>query len=170
MLDYHIMPIKPLNSLPRVVMVTNIPAPYRNPVYLRLAKLLGYHNFHVVFCAGREANREWIIDQQGFAHTFLTPHNITWKGRYIHINPEILKVLHQLSPDVVITTGFNPTHLLAFAYAALYRKTHIPMTDGTLTSEQQTSRLHTPRKKWSGQKTMRLSSFLGQTSRQLSEH
>src|ERR1035437_2503676 len=136
------MPHKFSNSLPRVVIVTNIPAPYRNPIYQRLSKLLGHDNFHVVFCAGREDNREWNIEQQGFAHTFLTPFNITWKNRYIHINPEILKVLHQLAPDVVITTGFNPTHLLAFAYAVLRGKTHIPMTDGTLTSERILSATH----------------------------
>lgn len=127
---------------PRVVIVTNIPAPYRNPVYQRLAETLGYDRLHVVFCAGREGNREWIVEQQGFAHTFLKEHSVAWKGRYIHNNPEVIDVLRSLGPDVVVTTGFNPTHLYAFGYAILAGKVHVPMTDGTLVSERRLSMAH----------------------------
>lgn len=127
---------------PSVVIVTNIPAPYRNPVYQRLAEKLGYDNLHVVFCAHREGNREWVIEQQGFAHTFLKEHSMAWHGRTIHSNPEVIGVLHRLRPDVVVTSGFNPTHLYAFAYAVMKGKIHIPMTDGTLVSERHLSLLH----------------------------
>jgi glycosyltransferase involved in cell wall biosynthesis len=126
----------------RVVIVTNIPAPYRNPVYQRLSEMLGYNNLHVVFCAKREGNREWIIEQQGFAHTFLKEQSTEYKGRYIHNNLEVIKVLRQLKPDIVVTSGFNPTHLYAFAYALLARKIHVPMTDGTVVSERHLSIVH----------------------------
>ena len=43
---------------------------------------------------------------------------------------------------MVITTGFNPTHLLAFAYTLFYKKVHIPKTDGTFESEQKLTVLH----------------------------
>ena len=127
---------------PRIVIVTNIPSPYRNEVYKRLAKDIGEANFHVVFCAQKEANRDWVIEHSGFPHTFLKTNYITWKSRYIHYNPDALSVLKQLKPDVIITTGFNPTHLLAFAYAVLTGKVHIPMTDGTYSSELKLSGLH----------------------------
>ena len=127
---------------PRVAIVTNIPAPYRIPIYQRLATMLGNDRFHVIFCSEKEANREWVIDQSHFSFTFLKQNYIAWKGRYIHYNLDILKTLKQLDPEVVITTGFNPTHLLAFAYALFYNKAHIPMTDGTLASEQKLSALH----------------------------
>jgi glycosyltransferase involved in cell wall biosynthesis len=130
------------SGTPRVVIVTNIPAPYRNPVYLRLAEKLGYQNLHVVFCASREGNREWVVQQQGFAHTFLKEHSMEWKGRYIHNNPSVIGVLRRLNPDVIVTTGFNPTHLYAFAYAVLTGKVHVPMTDGTLVSERRLSMVH----------------------------
>lgn len=129
-------------GIPRVAIVTNIPAPYRNPVFQRLAEKLGYDNLHVVFCARREGNREWILQQQGFAHTFLQEHSMVFKGRYIHNNPEVISALRRLNPDVVLTTGFNPTHLYAFAYAVLAGKIHVPMTDGTLVSERHLSMLH----------------------------
>jgi len=130
------------SGFPRVVIVTNIPAPYRNPVYQRLAEKLGYDNFHVVFCARKEGNREWVIEQHGFAHTFLKEHSSMWEGRYIHNNPEVIGVLRRLNPDVVVTSGFNPTHLYAFAYAMLAGKIHVPMTDGTLVSERKLSTVH----------------------------
>lgn len=130
------------SGAPRVVIVANIPAPYRNPVYQRLAEKLGYDRLHVVFCASREANREWVIEQRGFAHTFLKEHSVKWRGRYIHNNPEVISVLRRLAPDVVVTTGFNPTHLYAFAYAILSGKIHVPMTDGTLVSERHLSVAH----------------------------
>lgn len=123
-------------------MVTNIPAPYRNPVYQRLAEKFGYDNFHVVFCARKEGNREWVIELQGFAHTFLNENSAEWQGRYIHNNPEVIGALRRLKPDVVVTSGFNPTHLYAFGYAMLSGKIHLPMTDGTLVSERKLSTVH----------------------------
>ena len=125
-----------------IAIITNIPAPYRMDIYSHLAKHFGYDHFHVVFCAQKEANRDWVIEHTGFAHTFLKTNYITWKGRYIHYNPDALSVLKQLKPDVIITTGFNPTHLLAFAYAVFTGKVHIPMTDGTYDSELKLSALH----------------------------
>ncbi len=126
----------------RIVIITNIPAPYRMDIYNCLAAHLGYDNFHVIFCAEKEANRDWVIDHNGFAHTFLKTNYITWKGRYIHYNPDASAVLKKLKPDIIITTGFNPTHLLAFAYGVLTGKVHIPMTDGTYDSELKLSGLH----------------------------
>lgn len=129
-------------KMPSLTIVTNIPAPYRIPIYQKLAEQLGYDNFHVVFCSQKEDNREWIIETNNFAHTFLKTNYIRWQGRYIHYNPEALKVLRQLDSDVVITTGFNPTHLLAFAYSLFYKKVHIPKTDGTFESEQKLTTFH----------------------------
>ncbi len=125
-----------------VVIVTNIPAPYRMPIYQKLAAKFGYDHFHVIFCSEKEDNREWIVEHNDFAYTFLKKNYISWKSRYIHYNLDVLKVLRQLDPSVVITTGFNPTHLLAFGYTFFYKKVHLPMTDGTFESEQILSGFH----------------------------
>ena len=125
-----------------LVIITNIPTPYRNPVYQAISDKLGLENFHVVFCAEKESNREWLLGQMGFSHAFLKPKVFNKNGKHIHDNRDIWGVLNQLNPDVVITTGFNPTHLYSFAWAILHRKKHIPMTDGTLESEAELSHLH----------------------------
>lgn len=125
-----------------VVIVTNIPAPYRLFIYEYLSKNLGYDNFKVIFCSEKEANRDWEINHTHFAFSFLKTRYLTWKKRYIHYNLDVISELQHFNPDIIITTGFNPTHLFAFLYALLKGKTHIPMTDGTLDSEVKLSSVH----------------------------
>jgi glycosyltransferase involved in cell wall biosynthesis len=129
-------------SAPLVAIVTNIPAPYRMQIYQRLTTKLGNDRFHVIFCSEKEANREWVVKQCDFAYSFLKQNYLTWNDRYIHYNLDVLMKLRQVNPDIVITTGFNPTHLLAFGYTVFNNKVHIPMTDGTFESEQKLSGFH----------------------------
>ncbi len=142
MLPYRYEDVTGPHSTPvRLVIVTNIPAPYRIPVYNLLAQEPDL-NLHVVFCSGREPDREWNLGQAGFAHTFLNQSFVRYRGRFIHINHDVWSVLLSLRPDVVVTTGFNPTHLLAYAWARLHGARHVAMTDGTLESEARLSALH----------------------------
>ncbi len=114
----------------RVALVTNIPAPYRLPVYERLAAEPDI-DLCAFFCSGREPDREWDLGESNFKHVLLREKFITFRGRFIHANPDLWWQLRAFRPDVVITTGFNPTHLLAYAYARVYRAGHVAMTDGT---------------------------------------
>lgn len=125
----------------KVVIVTNIPAPYRLPVYGRLAQEPDL-DLHVVFCSGREPDREWNLGEAKFAHTFLNRSFVQFRGRFIHINHDVWSVLLSLRPDIVVTTGFNPTHLMAYAWARLHGARHVAMTDGTLESEAILTPLH----------------------------
>jgi glycosyltransferase involved in cell wall biosynthesis len=99
-------------------------------------------SFQAIFCAEREPNRQWDLPSLDFDHVFLRERFSTVNGRYIHNNPDVIPALSRFKPDVVITDGFNPTHLYAFAYAWLKRLPHVPMTDGTDVSEQGLSALH----------------------------
>src|SRR5690606_9513431 len=62
--------------------------------------------------------------------------------RYIHNNLGVISSPRKFKPDIVVTDGFNPTHLYAFGYAATKGLIHIPMTDGTDFSEQALTSLH----------------------------
>lgn len=78
----------------------------------------------------------WKLDRFSFNHRVLRERCIEkGEGHFVHNNPDVWRVLDQLDPDVVITTGFNPTHLYAFIWALLKGRKHICMTDGTLQSE-----------------------------------
>ena len=125
----------------RLAIVTNIPAPYRVPVYNRLATQLN-GALHVFYAIEREPDRNWDLPEFRHEHTFLQGRMYTRRGRFIHDNPEVYERLKAFKPNVVITTGFNPTHLYAFAYTMFHKCKHVAMTDGTELSESELSKFH----------------------------
>jgi glycosyltransferase involved in cell wall biosynthesis len=125
----------------KLALVVNEPPPYRIPVYQRVAATPGVQ-LRVIFCCRREPNRRWDLPPMHFDHVFLRERITTVQDRYIHNNPDVLLALSRFGPDVVIGNGFNPTHLYAMAWCALYRRPYVPMTDGTLKSERGLSRIH----------------------------
>lgn len=125
----------------RVAMVTNIPAPYRLPIYELLSVTPGIA-LQVFFCSGREPDRLWDLEQLRVPHVFLRERCLEWSGRFIHTNPDVWSRLREFAPDVVVTTGFNPTHLVAFALARARGARHVAMTDGTVDSEASLSAVH----------------------------
>jgi glycosyltransferase involved in cell wall biosynthesis len=125
----------------RIALVTNELPPYRLPLFRMLAAAPGIE-LQVLFCSRREPNRQWELPPLEFEHVFLNEHIFSVGGRYIHSNPEVIPALRRFGPHVIITGGFNPTHLYAFAYARWHRVPHIAMTDGTDRSEHGLSALH----------------------------
>jgi glycosyltransferase involved in cell wall biosynthesis len=125
----------------RLAIVTNIPAPYRVPVYNRLAREPGI-DLHVYYAALIEADRRWDLPAFEHAHTFMDGRVYERAGRYIHYTPGVVRQLGSFSPHVVVTTGFNPTHLAAWWYALRQRRAHVVMTDGTDASEAGLSVAH----------------------------
>ncbi|MFN4267111.1 MAG: glycosyltransferase family 4 protein [Aquabacterium sp.] len=131
----------------KVALVTNIPAPYRVPVFERLARTPGCE-LHLVYCSGTEPDRAWKLPAGTYRQHFLKERFVTVSGRFIHVNPDVGSVLAQIGPDVVITTGYNPTHLLAFIHAWRKGLRHVVMTDGTDRSEAGLSKLHRLLRSW----------------------
>ncbi|MGJ7918462.1 glycosyltransferase family 4 protein [Massilia sp. LXY-6] len=125
----------------KIVIVTNGPVPYRIPALNELATQADV-DLHVLYCCGREPNRDWNLPPIEYHCTYLRERITKIKDRYIHNNPDVIPALKRLQPDVVITSGFNPTHLYAFLYAWLTRIPHISMTDGTYDSEKALTILH----------------------------
>lgn len=127
--------------MPRIALITNHPPPFRIPIYDRLASMPDV-DLQVIFCSEREPNRQWELPPLHFNHVFLKERFVTRGSNYIHNNPDVIPALMRFAPDVIITTGFNPTYLYAFAYAVVRGIPHIPMTDGTDISEQSLSLWH----------------------------
>ena len=125
----------------RIAIVTNESPPYRIPFFRMLGRMPDVV-LQVLFCARREPNRLWEVPAFDFGHVFLKESIVTIHDRYVHNNPDVFAALRRFSPDVVVTGGFNPTHLYAFAYARLRGLPHVAMTDGTQVSESGLSRLH----------------------------
>lgn len=127
--------------MPKIALITNHPPPFRIPVYARLASMPEI-DLLVIFCSAREPNRHWELPTLHFRHVFLKERFIARGSNFIHNNPDVIPTLSRYAPDVIITTGFNPTFLYAFAYAAVKGIPHVPMTDGTEVSEQSLSFVH----------------------------
>jgi glycosyltransferase involved in cell wall biosynthesis len=125
----------------RIALVTNKPTPYRIPVFNRLAQMPDV-TLQVIFCTEREPNRLWDLPPMEFDHVFLRERFTTKGQRYIHNNVDVLSALRRFGPDIVVTTGFNPTQLYAFGYALATRCGHVTFTDGTFASEQSLGKLH----------------------------
>lgn len=125
----------------RIALVTNEPPPYRVPIFNRIARIPDVES-QVIFCCRREPNRHWNLPPLEFDHVFLRERITTMNGRYIHNNPDVVTALSRYAPDVIVTDGFNPTSLYAFAYAWFKGIAHVPMTDGTDISEQALSGVH----------------------------
>ena len=125
----------------KIAIVTNEPAPYRIPALNRMAAASGI-SLHVIFCCEREPNHAWNLPPIHFERTFLRERITTINDRYIHNNIDVIKALKRLAPDVIVTDGFNPTHLYAFAYALIKKVAHVAMTDGTLDFEKNFSAAH----------------------------
>lgn len=125
----------------RIALISNTPPPYRVPIFNRLADWPGI-DFHAVFCTRREPNRFWDLPDSTYRQHFLHESFLTYRDRYIHHNPDVIPLLLRLKADVIITDGFNPTHLYAFLLARAKHIPHVAMTDGTHYSEQALSLTH----------------------------
>jgi glycosyltransferase involved in cell wall biosynthesis len=120
-----------------IALITNIPAPYREKLHELLAEQY-QNNYTVIYCAQIEADREWQFNLGNYKKIFLSKYN----KATVHNNLKIWEELKKLNPDIVITGGFYPTMLYAFAWCMLNRKKHLVFTDGTLNSEKHLSITH----------------------------
>ncbi len=125
----------------KIAIVTNTLAPYLIPVLSKIAQTPGVC-VHVFSATEREPNRLWDLPSLDFPCTILRENFLTLHQRYIHNNLDVVPALKRFAPDVVVTNGFNPTHLYAFAYASMMGIAHVVKTDGTDLSEQILSPIH----------------------------
>jgi glycosyltransferase involved in cell wall biosynthesis len=88
------------------------------------------------------------LPKLSFAHSFLRERLYAPLGEFVHNNPDVFGALRAFEPQVVVTTGYSPTFLYAFAYARLFKRRHVAMTDGTLASEANLSRMHRFLRRW----------------------
>lgn len=130
-----------LNPVINAAIVTNAPAPYRVPGWREVAETGDIH-LDVIYCAQPHIDISLDAAAHGFATHFLSGRYWAMERRFMHCDPGIWSLLDRLRPDVVITTGFIPTYLFAFAWAVMHGVPHVAMTDGTARSEKSLSWLH----------------------------
>jgi glycosyltransferase involved in cell wall biosynthesis len=102
-----------------LVVLTNIPTPYRTAFFDALAEEAARagKRFHVLYCAKTEPGRHWPYDpsKMKHAHTVLRGFHPSLTGIHAHLNPGVLAELNLLKPDTLICAGSwnTPTMLIA---------------------------------------------------------
>ena len=102
-----------------LVVLTNIPTPYRTAFFDALAEAAACagKRFHVLYCAKTEPGRHWPYDasKMKHAHTVLRGFHPSLTGISAHLNPGVLAELNLLKPDTLLIAGSwnTPTMLIA---------------------------------------------------------
>jgi glycosyltransferase involved in cell wall biosynthesis len=112
---------------PKVLIITNIPSPYRVLQFNELAKGLG-PKLCVVYFQQTESNRNWKTPNLEHKSVFLNRSRTS--GRKFH--PGVFRYLVRENPQIVITTGFTATIFLTFIYTKLTKKKFVIFTDSWL--------------------------------------
>ncbi|MFH0987848.1 MAG: glycosyltransferase [Parcubacteria group bacterium] len=128
----------------KVVLIANIPSPYRFPVRNYLAEQLGQGNFKVLFMRDREDNRLWDIPYNHIKfryeilkgwHWFVK--SMEWE---IHINFGLWPSLTRENPDCVIIDGYDsPSAWMALLWVKLHRRKMVLWSGSTLMSSHHIS-------------------------------
>lgn len=119
------------------VIITNIPSPYRLPLWRSLCQLV---NLSVICISETERNRHWnvVLDRHIIilksAHIFFS--RLDW-GLHFTIPFALTQKLIKTSPDVVIIAGYdNMQHWEALLYAKIFGKKTVFWNGSTLLSSR----------------------------------
>jgi glycosyltransferase involved in cell wall biosynthesis len=111
----------------RVMFLSEIPTPYRLPLYRRLMEEPSL-DIEVVFCAAGEPDRPWTLhdELEGIPHRVLRgihPRVQTKRNTFVYeINPGIVRLLARARPDLLVVGGYAVfAEQMAFALAPMLR-------------------------------------------------
>lgn len=112
----------------RLLIITNIPTPYRinffNTLHGVLQQSAGGH-LRVLYCAKNEPNRHWDIDlnHQNFEYKILRGIHATIGRLFLHFNPSVIRETLKYKPDVIIYAGsWNmPTLIYSMIYHKMFK-------------------------------------------------
>jgi glycosyltransferase involved in cell wall biosynthesis len=123
----------------RIVLLTNIPSPYRLPF---LREFSTYCNLHVVFDAKNELGRRWTVpDTLPVPHSYARGYTINYlrrrhgrmpaELRQLHLRWGVLTELFRLRPSVVVSLEFGPRSLLSLCYCLITKTPLVLWSEGT---------------------------------------
>ncbi len=129
----------------KIALITNIPSPYRIPLFERLAKKI---DIFIYFMASTEGRRGWKPKvYQGFTYKILPDfaigfqNKVTQESFSFHTNPTLAFELLKRPYDVMIIGGFaSLSCYIAFLFSKIKRKPVILWIENTLQDEPSTLR------------------------------
>lgn len=129
------------NNKIKYLLVTDIPAPWREKVYENVHKHFG-DAFHVVYCNYNEKRRLWEFPPGNHPKTFLKTITITSSGlKENYLNFGIIPFMLKHRPKIVVCFSLVPTIFITFALAKLIRAKLIVFADTWLGRDTDISQL-----------------------------
>lgn len=126
----------------RLVLVTNIPTPYRIPLWDELNKIT---SLSVVTIANIEHNRKWKLEKPEYVsslksfHFFI--HRLDW-GFHFTLPFTLFFRLKYLNPDCIVISGYdNYQYWEALFFAKLFKKKTVFWNGSTLLSSRSTNKI-----------------------------
>ncbi len=127
----------------KVLIISNIPSPYRTALFSYLQKSQKEYRFQVLYTGHREADRAWTTREDLEDTFFQDAKVLSVKGgevggtatRFIHIPKGLGSTLNKLDPDIIVGSEYNLSAVQAFLWAKRRQIPYINLTDGTLRSE-----------------------------------
>jgi glycosyltransferase involved in cell wall biosynthesis len=129
---------------PRVTLMTEIPAPYRIPLFNALAELV---ELTVVFLRERNPERPYAlhVDELRFRRRTLPGFDVTARGRWLVLNRGAARAVR--GADCVVLGGWNqPAFWTALAAATLRRVPRIAWVEST-DRDRRSGRLEAPKRR-----------------------
>lgn len=111
----------------RLLVITNIPTPYRVDFFNTLHSVLKENNsqLKVLFCARTEPNRHWDIDFHKilFEYKILNGFHLNFKNLFLHFNLSVLRESKAFKPNFILYAGsWNmPTVVLNLVYGRVFK-------------------------------------------------
>jgi len=124
------------------VIITNIPTPYRIPVWKELNKNI---SLTVKCIAKSESNRSWNIKSENFIHSLKSFHfyfhKLDW-GFHFTVPMSLFFSLIGENPKVIVITGYdNYQYWEALLYAKIFRKKTVFWNGSTLLSSRSENKI-----------------------------
>lgn len=125
----------------KVVIITNIPSPYRVDFFYYLQTNIETYEFYIIYTSCNEDNRSWYVDEKKLINTiYLDSKVIKIKQKldvkYIHIPRNIKRKLDELKPKIIVAMEYNLAALKALLWSKKHKVKFVHWTDGTLNSEK----------------------------------
>lgn len=133
--------LKQKKSLNSVVLISNIPVPYREKLYEKVSELLN-GRFTVLYMSKIEPDRTWKFEFGKYKKIFLKSKAIKYLGFYTQLNISAPLYLLKSRPTTVILTSFASSNLMSFVIAKIIGSRLIYFTDGSLRSERNLTFIH----------------------------
>ena len=123
----------------KIILITNVPAPYRAKQYDIIGKSLG-KKFFIIYTKNDFSTTKLNWDRPKLEHQhFFLKENSSSNTK---ITIRLFNLLKENDPEIVITSGFNLLMITSFIYSKLFKKKHIVFTDSWLLPVNQLSWLN----------------------------